>query len=152
MEEKKQIVLELYEGLASGETEKVAVLLTPDLEWWFHGPPGREHMMRVLTGVEEEDKRGFRFRPRLVVELGKWVVAEGWENREDVYWVHAWAVEGGVITKFREYFNTRVTVRELSPTNPASGWVVGDGSSGGPTVWESRGQLGRSMPGLVLAI
>ncbi|KAG0452451.1 hypothetical protein HPP92_024851 [Vanilla planifolia] len=155
MEQKKKVVLSLYEGLSSGETEAVALLLASDLEWWFHGPPGQEHMMRVLTGVEEvRPWRGFRFRPRRVEEVGKWVLAEGWERCDDdeAYWVHAWEVDeaAGVITQFREYFNTCVTVRELG--EPAVGCAGGGVSPPGPTFWKSRNRVRRPLPSLVLSM
>ncbi|PKA67122.1 Wound-induced protein 1 [Apostasia shenzhenica] len=161
MEEKRRTVENLYDGIADGTPEKVAALLEPDVEWWFHGPPGREHMMRVLTGVEEEHHRRFKFRPRRVEEVGKWVVAEGWEAGDDAYWVHVWAVEGGVITQFREYFNTRITVRELEARAPApaegqtAACFVGGKIAVCPAMWVSREWeegLGRPLPWLVLAI
>ncbi|KAG0452452.1 hypothetical protein HPP92_024852 [Vanilla planifolia] len=152
MEQKKKVVLSLYEGLSSGETEAVALLLASDLEWWFHGPRGQEHMMRVLTGVEEvRPWHGFRFRPRRVEEVGKWVLAEGWEgcDGDEAYWVHAWEVDGaaGVITQFREYFNTRVTVVE-----PAVRCPGGRVSPPGRTFWKSRNRVRRQLPSLVLSI
>ncbi|KAK8921778.1 hypothetical protein KSP39_PZI020836 [Platanthera zijinensis] len=158
MEDTKKIVLRLYKGIARGETGKVAALLAPDLDWWFHGPPGRDHMMRILTGADEDHRSIFRFNPRRVEEAGRWVVAEGWELAADAYWVHVWVIDGGIITQFRECFNTSVTVRELSPKLPpktaAAGWPTGGQRSVGPglTVWESQERLGRSLPGLVLTI
>ncbi|XP_020585916.1 wound-induced protein 1-like [Phalaenopsis equestris] len=141
MNEKKTLVLNMYQSLSTGDMNKAAALLAGELEWRFHGPPGREHMMRILTGVENQK---FRFRPRREAELGKWVVVEGWElsGEEEDYWVHAWVVEGGVITQFREYFNTSVTVRVLG--GPATGDL------GEMTLWKSR--AGRPLPGLVLPV
>lgn len=151
-EEKIQIVESLYDGLAIGETEKVAALLAADLEWWFHGPPRSQHMMRVLTGAtSKETEVEFRFKPKKVVEVGKWVVAEGWEG-DRTYWVHLWAVDGGIITQFREYFDTWLTVRELGlKAQPTTGWAC---RTTAPTFWQSemQGHLGRSLPGLVLVI
>lgn len=157
MEDKKKMVLRLYKGISRGEADKVSALLAPDLDWWFHGPPGRDHMMRILTGAEEDWGRRFRFRPRRVEEAGHWVVAEGWEVGDDAYWVHAWVIDRGIVTQFRECFNTTVTVRELVPKFPtnksaAAGWPTGGGRSAGITVWESQERLGRPLPGLVLTI
>ena len=95
----------------------------------------------------------FRFWKTRVLEVGcttegedGGVVAEGWTGvGERDYWVHAWCLHAGVITSFREYFNTSVTVRELGRL--AKEDVVW-------AVWESQSPKtkGRSMPGLVLAI
>ncbi|KAL6657301.1 hypothetical protein ACP70R_005081 [Stipagrostis hirtigluma subsp. patula] len=145
----RELVESLYGSLSGGDTAAVAALLAPDVDWWFHGPRSCQHMRRLLTG--EAGPSAFRFAPARVTKVGgEWVVAEGWGDGDDSsasYWVHAWLVQGGVITRFREYFNTSVTVRELGRHGPAkedAGWAV----------WQSQpGKLkGRSMPGLVLAI
>ncbi|XP_020585917.1 wound-induced protein 1-like [Phalaenopsis equestris] len=142
MARNKRMVLTLYNSLSLGNKSKATALLAPNVDWWFHGPPGRDHMMQVLTGVDVER---FRFVPRRVAKVGEWVVAEGWglNRQEDSYWVHVWLVDGGVITKFREYFNTCVTIREL-------GEVLG--KLGDETVWKSRELRGRPLPGLVLVV
>ncbi|KAJ4779200.1 Wound-induced protein 1 [Rhynchospora pubera] len=149
--ENKNLVESLYESLAKGDTEKAAAFLAHDLDWRFHGPRMCQHMSRLLTG--ETGPTEFNFEPRQVVNLGEggWVVAEGWEG-DHVYWVHVWAVENGVITRFREYFNTTVTVRAVG-----HGQEVGCGSRGRwerHAVWQSKScrRVSRSMPGLVLAI
>ncbi|CAL9778041.1 unnamed protein product [Musa acuminata subsp. burmannicoides] len=108
----KEVVESLYEALSRDDAAAAAALMAEDVEWWFHGPRRCQYMRRLLTG--EAGHRDFRFRPRRVAEVGGWVVAEGWEGKH-AYWVHAWVVEGGVITRFREYFNTAVTVQELRP-------------------------------------
>ncbi|KAJ0961353.1 hypothetical protein J5N97_004039 [Dioscorea zingiberensis] len=135
----KRVVESLYDALTRGDTEAAAKLLASDLEWWFHGPPRRQHMMMVLTG-QSGALTGFRFEPSRVAVVGEWVVAEGEE--EGAYWVHVWTVREGVITQFREYFNTWLTVQELGRRTE------------GPTLWQSAPTtyLGRSLPGLVLAV
>ncbi|XP_057971222.1 wound-induced protein 1 [Malania oleifera] len=144
-------VEELYEALTGGEKEGVGGTLAADLEYWFHGPPHCQHMMRVLTGGGggEAGRVGFLFEPRRVtaIEDGR-VIAEGWEGAH-AYWVHVWTLKDGVITQFREYFNTWLTVRDL---RPAGRWEIGHVDS--PTVWQSQPRQlpGLSMPGLVLAI
>uniref|UniRef100_A0A5B6YJ35 Putative wound-induced protein 1 n=1 Tax=Davidia involucrata TaxID=16924 RepID=A0A5B6YJ35_DAVIN len=137
--ENKATVDALYKALASGETKMVAGLLASDLEWWFHGPQNCQYMMRVLTG--ESGHGEFRFEPRSITDIddGR-VIAEGWEGAQ-VYWVHVWTLKDGLITQFREYFNTWLTVTELRLHDI-------------PTVWQSqpRDLVNRSLPGLVLAI
>ncbi|CAL9040745.1 unnamed protein product [Musa banksii] len=144
----KEVVESLYEALSRDDAAAAAALMAEDVEWWFHGPRRCQYMRRLLTG--EAGHRDFRFRPRRVAEVGGWVVAEGWEGKH-AYWVHAWVVEGGVITRFREYFNTAVTVQELRPAEAGMDSVA---RGGGSAVWQSeaRAHLGRSLPGLVLAI
>ncbi|WVZ67164.1 hypothetical protein U9M48_016284 [Paspalum notatum var. saurae] len=137
----KFLVLRLYEALNAGDHAAVQSLLAPDLEWWFHGPPKHQHMMRLLTG----GGRPFRFVPRAVDALGSTtVIAEGsTTNGGRYYWVHAWTVgSDGVITQLREYFNTDLTVTRLAK------------SSNKGVCWQSRrpDQATNSLPGLVLAL
>ncbi|XP_030466040.1 senescence associated gene 20-like [Syzygium oleosum] len=141
----KATVEALYAALALGDSDKVAKLLASDLEWWFHGPPGCQHMMRVLTG--ESDYSAFTFHPRSITAIGDdCVIAEGWEGAQ-AYWVHAWTLKNGLIMQFREYFNTWLTVREVSSPR----WEVARTSH---TLWQSqpRDRFNRSLPALLLAI
>ncbi|KAI3921302.1 hypothetical protein MKW92_006785 [Papaver armeniacum] len=138
----------LYDSLKHGDTETVAKLLAADLEWWFHGPPSCQHMMRMLTG--ESMALEFKFKPRNITVIDDRVIVEGWEGNE-AYWVHVWTVnaQDGLITQFREYFNTWITIRDLRMSD--SLWEI---KQIRPTVWQSEPQehLKRSLPGLVLAI
>ncbi|TVT97799.1 hypothetical protein EJB05_56933, partial [Eragrostis curvula] len=135
----KFLVLRLYEALNGRDHAGVQALLAPDLEWWFHGPPKHQHMMRILTGAEA--RGGFRFVPRAVDAFGSTVIAEGHKEEEGTYWVHAWTVgPDGVITQLREYFNTDLTVTRLAAATKC--------------VWQSHRPDSKtnSLPGLVLAI
>lgn len=142
----KIIIDVLYKAIAQGHMDEVAKFLASDLEWWFHGPPRCQHMMRVLTGKSSHNE--FRFEPRSIEVIGECVIAEGWEGAQ-VYWVHVWTLEDGVITHFREYFNTWLTVKGISPSR----WETGIGRRR-PTLWQSqpRDLFSRSLPGLLLAI
>ncbi|XBI98767.1 hypothetical protein VPH35_018973 [Triticum aestivum] len=146
----RAVVESLYVSLARGDAAAVTSLLAADLDWWFHGPRRCQHMRRLLTG-EAKGGVAFRFAPARVAEVSnateggdQWVVAEGWAGQHD-YWVHAWCLRSRIITSFREYFNTSVTVRKLG--RPAKEDVVW-------AIWESQlpRPRCRSMPGLVLAI
>lgn len=143
----KATVEALYKALlGQGQMDTVATnMLASDLEWWFHGPPQCQHMMRVLTGETTLDNNGFRFEPRSVTAIGDCVIAEGWEGK--AYWVHVWTVRNGLITQFREYFNTWLVVRDLRPPR----W---EDSKDSMTLWQSqpRDLYHRSLPGLVLTI
>ncbi|KAJ1699066.1 hypothetical protein LUZ63_007578 [Rhynchospora breviuscula] len=151
-ERNKMLVESLYESLSKGDMEAAAGILAEDVDWWFHGPRRCQHMRRLLTG--EAATGEFQFVPRQVAQVGggRWVVAEGWEGQH-AYWVHAWEVENGVITRFREYFNTSVTVREVGPGSSEMTFM-GPSKKAGMQLWQSKahGPLGRSMPGLVLAV
>lgn len=141
----KATVEMLYKALlGQGTMDIVAKLVASDLEWWFHGPPHSQHMMKVLTG-ETAHNKGFRFEPRRVSAIGECVIAEGWEGQ--AYWVHVWTLKSGLITQFREYFNTWLVVRDLR----AAGWEDRQDSM---PLWQSqpRDLYRRSLPGLVLAI
>lgn len=140
----KAIVESLYEALACGGTDTISCLLARDLEWWFHGPPHCQHMMRFLTGKSEFPE--FRFTPRRITAVGNWVFAEGWEGAQE-YWVHVWTLNEGLITQLREYFNTWLTVQDLRP-------LAWEARNKGSTLWQSepREYLNQSLPGLVLAI
>ncbi|XP_061355152.1 senescence associated gene 20-like [Gastrolobium bilobum] len=141
----KATVEMLYKGLlGQGTTDMVAQLLASDLEWWFHGPPQCQHMMRVLTG-EKPHNNGFRFEPRSVTAVGDCVITEGWEGQ--AYWVHVWTLKNGLITQFREYFNTWLVVKDLRLPR----WEERQDNM---TLWQSqpRDLYRRSLPGLVLAI
>ncbi|OVA17226.1 Wound-induced protein [Macleaya cordata] len=146
MYNKTSVVEMLYESLKHGDTETVAKLLAIDLEWWFHGPPRCQHMMRMLTG--ESIDLEFNFEPRNITAIDDRVIVEGWEG-DEAYWVHVWTLKDGLITQFREYFNTWLTVRDLRMN---SVWEVK--AEERPTIWQSepREHLNRSLPGLVLAI
>ncbi|XP_057435322.1 senescence associated gene 20 [Lotus japonicus] len=146
----KATVEMLYKALLGQEgltMDTVAKLLASDLEWWFHGPPQCQHMMRVLTG-ETALNKGFKFEPRSVTTIGDSVITEGWEGQ--AYWVHVWTLKNGLITQFREYFNTWLVVKDLRPPSPRT-WEDKQDSF---TLWQSqpRDLYRRSLPGLVLAI
>ncbi|KAL7583325.1 senescence associated gene 20-like [Lactuca sativa] len=141
----------LYKAMASGDTKLVSGILATDLEWWFHGPQNCHHMMRMLTG--EAPHTEFNFEPRSVTTIDDHtVIVEGYEGA-NVYWVHVWVLKDGLITRFREYFNTWLTVKELR-VRPV-GWPLGwAGKENRSTVWRSqpRDLFRRSLPGLMLAI
>ncbi|KAJ7964277.1 wound-induced protein 1-like [Quillaja saponaria] len=131
----------LYKAFSHGETEIVSKLVASDLEWWYHGPPNCQYMMKMLTG--EATYTSFKFRPRRMRAIGERVIVEGWEGLE-IYWVHVWNIkeDGIIITQFREYFNTLLTV------------LLGVSENGGELrLWQSatEARICRSLPDLVLA-
>ncbi|PIA58095.1 hypothetical protein AQUCO_00500200v1 [Aquilegia coerulea] len=165
LEEEKtniRLVLGLYEALSNRDVDTVHRLLAPDIEWWFHGPPcHQQHMNQLLTGGDTDrdttsQQQAFLFVPSNITAIGSTVLAEGFDQKRSVSWVHAWTVNtDGVITQIREYFNTSLTVARFenqgsssssSPSIPRS-----SSSSNKAIHWESK-LSGESVPGLVLAI
>ncbi|KAI7996140.1 hypothetical protein LOK49_LG10G02392 [Camellia lanceoleosa] len=91
----------LYKALAGGDVNKVAGVLASDLEWWFHGPQNCQHMMRVLTGESDLPSSSSSQKHH---HHRRSCDRRGWEGQ--AYWVHVWTLKDGLITRFREYFNT----------------------------------------------
>ncbi|KAK1312885.1 Wound-induced protein 1 [Acorus calamus] len=160
-EHKKSLVRALYDALNARDVSVVHRLLAPDIEWWFHGPPDLQFMMRLLTGsVSSFNEPFFPFLPIKIVAFGPTVLAEGShslpkavdEGSDDdarhVSWVHAWTVgDDGIIVQVREYFNTSVTVtRVAAATTSSSSLHCLSQPLRESTVSEE------SVPGLVLAI
>ncbi|KAJ8764141.1 hypothetical protein K2173_005051 [Erythroxylum novogranatense] len=158
----QEVVLALYDALKSRNVGTVNKILASDLEWWFHGPPSHQFLMRLLTGAEEESNSCFEFVPFNITSFGPLVISEGCDNSRSISWVHAWTVTDGVITQVREYFNTSLTVtrlgNEAQPSDCRSKPKLASTSEitslRCPSVWESSFSNldGKSVPGLVLAI
>ncbi|KAL9687875.1 hypothetical protein QQ045_032283 [Rhodiola kirilowii] len=149
----KQLILNLYEALSARprHVSTVHKLVAPDLEWWFHGPPAHQYLLKLLTG--QEDRVDFDFVPQSVAAFGSTVLVEGCDPERRISWVHAWTVADGIVTQVREYFNTSVTVTRFgNPSSAGSG--LAKRSIHCPSVWESSCSelVGKSVPGLVLAI
>ncbi|CAJ1960507.1 unnamed protein product [Sphenostylis stenocarpa] len=136
----RETVKTVYKALHDGDTEKLAKVVRTELEWWYHGPPRCEHMMRVLTGGSTP--KGFRFRPRRIRAVGDRVMVEGWEGAGE-YWVHVWTLRHGIIAQLREYFNTFITVvlRVSEDGDEARLWRSSD-----------RVRVHVSLPDLVLSV
>ncbi|MBA0568981.1 hypothetical protein Golob_006446 [Gossypium lobatum] len=158
----QEVVLALYEALNTRDVETVHKILAPDLEWWFHGPPTHQFLMRLLTGASSDDSFRFEVDPLSVTTFGPTVIVEGCDHSRSISWVHAWTVTDGIITQVREYLNTSLTVTRLgnSTQSPPSDYNPSSSSTGEitsvhcPSVWESSfsNRVGKSVPGLVLAI
>ncbi|GER50915.1 wound-induced protein 1-like protein [Striga asiatica] len=147
----KGVVTALYDALSARDADSVRQILAADLEWWFHGPPSHQYLMRLLTGDQVSGDGDFRFVPHRVSAFGPTVLAEGFDPTRSIAWVHAWTVSDGIITQVREYFNTSLTVTRLGRTE-GSGFSISELHC--PSVWVSSlpDRVGKSVPGLVLAI
>lgn len=151
----RRVVSALYKALSSKDFDEVPRLLAPDLEWWFHGPPNRQHLMHLLTGSSSPSspKDSFNFVPQSIFAFGSTVLVEGYDKERSVSWVHAWTVADGIIIQLREYFNTSLTVT-LFGSQPISSPAVASSSQSAnkcQSVWQSQ-LSDKSVPGLVLAL
>ncbi|KAG9157906.1 hypothetical protein Leryth_000086 [Lithospermum erythrorhizon] len=104
--------------------------------WWFHGPHNCHFMMKMLT-LGNSNEKAFKFEPRSIHLIDECVIVEGWEG-EEVYWVHVWSVEDGMITQFREYFNTWLIVKDGKPRHKCLRTCS--------TLWESNPMTSSSVP------
>ncbi|KAI3851047.1 hypothetical protein MKW92_045462 [Papaver armeniacum] len=126
----------LYEAFSGRDIETIQRLLAPDIEWWYHGPPAHQYMMRFLTGTgsnssstgsrtssasslsssddheDIEDSSSFLFVPSSITAFDSLVIVEGCDFGRLVSWVHVWTVSdvNGIVTQVREYFNTSLTI------------------------------------------
>ncbi|QCE01030.1 hypothetical protein DEO72_LG7g2321 [Vigna unguiculata] len=134
--------------MTSEDTNTMHRLLAPDLEWWFHGPPShRHHLVPHLTATTTTYTKPVLV-PDLIVGFGSVTIAEGFDETNLVWWVHAWTTTAdGVITEIREYVNTSVTVTRLG--FHGSDDVVASAMC--QSVWQSK-LSDESVPGLILAI
>ncbi|MED6120560.1 hypothetical protein PIB30_021881 [Stylosanthes scabra] len=150
-ERNKRVVRDLYKALASKDTQTLYGLVAQDLEWWFHGPPcHRHHLVPWLTGSSSPPSSSKEPIPDLIVGFGSVVVAEGYDEANLVWWVHAWSVnEDGVITQVREYVNTALTVTQLGVAT--SSLQTMQNASKCQSIWKST-LSDESVPGLILAI
>ncbi|KAI9095031.1 hypothetical protein K1719_026495 [Acacia pycnantha] len=168
VERNKRVVAELYTALISKDIRTLSRLLPSDLEWWFHGPPNhRHHLLPLLTGTSPSSSSVVVLVPDVVVGFGSVVIAEGYDEANQVWWVHAWTLtDDGVITQVREYLNTSLTVTRLgvgggatspssslwSSTPPplcSSSWSVDTCTC--QNIWQSK-LCDESVPGLILAV
>ncbi len=159
----ERVVRTLYSALAEGDAASVQALVAEDLEWWFHGPPTQQHMMRLLTGVTSCDT--FAFEPISVRGIANKVFVEGKgsSSTPGLFWVHIWTVKEKRITQLREYFNTAILVTDLKPAvvkqpSPSQHHQIQHvipPKNPCVTLWQSqlwKSKEGRSKPGLILTI
>jgi len=142
----KKLVTDLYKALISKDTNTMQNLLASDLEWWFHGPPCHRHyLVPILTGSSSSSSQK-SLVPNLIIGFGSVIVAEGYDEKNMVWWVHAWSISNGIITEVREYVNTSVYVTKLGLHSEDV--VVGSTCR---CIWQSKLCDG-SVPGLILTI
>lgn len=150
----KRVVMDLYKALVSKDTNTMHRLLAPYLEWWFHGPPSHRHHLVPFLTSSSTSSSPMPLVPDLMVGFGSVVVAEGFDEANLVWWVHAWTTCNGIITEVREYVNTSLTVTRLGLHEPKSRTVTSSevvASSTCQCIWQSK-ICDNSVPGPILAI
>ncbi|PON33779.1 NTF2-like domain containing protein [Trema orientale] len=142
----RKTVKAFYGALARSDAAAVSRVVAADLEWWFHGPPHCQHLMRLLTG--ESRRVEFKFKPRSVTAIGDRVIVEGWQGSK-AYWAHVWTLKEGIMRQLREYFDTWLTVivRVSEEGGGDEGYEI-------IRLWQSepKERLNRSLPDVVLPI
>lgn len=128
----------LYASIALEDINTILAKLTPEIEWWFHGPPLHQHMKALLTG--ETSCHDFHFMPTKVGLLANKVFVEGHGRDSMSGWVHVWTVSDGKITQLREYYNTAIMVTTCtvnSPCHSADSTTSESASGGDSGTWSA---------------
>jgi ketosteroid isomerase-like protein len=114
-----ETVQNFYASITSGETERMVVLMAPEIEWIsvvdFHiqhrGP--EEVMERVFMPLMQEWESfspapsEFHVQGSTVVPLGRFAcVHRTTHKRADLPYAHVWDIEDEKIERHRQYINT----------------------------------------------
>ncbi|CAM6080119.1 unnamed protein product [Sphagnum tenellum] len=176
------LVKRLYDAIRDEDVTTIQALLAPELDWWYHGPYGHQHMKFLLTGITRFHT--FGFIPTDFWVIGNRVFVEGHgllmqelpsaattvdslnsSSTARSSWVHVWTVKDKkVLVVLREYVNTAIIV--TSVTTPCinnntsattrSSVCINDlsCSDSSETLWQSSLARTRdeNIPGIVLAI
>ena len=114
-----EIVRTFYDKLKAGEAPAALALLAPDIEWttmWHYKVEGRGPdkvaqgvlmpLMAEWSTVKLEPEE-FIVDGNTVVSLGLFTGVHGTTGKHsEARYAHVWTVEGGYITKFRQYIDT----------------------------------------------
>lgn len=174
------LVKRLYDAIRDEDVTTIQALLAPELDWWYHGPYGRQHMKFLLTGITRFHT--FGFIPTDFWVIGNRVFVEGHgllmqelpsaattvdslnsSSTARSSWVHVWTVKDKkVLVVLREYVNTAIIVTSVTTpcinnnTSATSSDCINDlsCSDSSETLWQSSLARTRdeNIPGIVLAI
>ncbi|XP_050122990.1 uncharacterized protein LOC126600469 [Malus sylvestris] len=89
-----RVVLALYDVLSSRDVDTVLQIVALDLEWWFHGPPTHQFLMRLLTDSPNES---FQLIPQSITSFGPPVLVESCDRDCSISWVHTWTVVHSIL-------------------------------------------------------
>ena len=130
------IVRQGYEAFGRGDINGLLALLDEQILWVAPGPPelatsgrrkGRQAVGEFFTKVNEIfDVQ--RFEPKEFIVQGDRVVVLGSETASvrasgtvlELDWVHIFAVRGGKVVSFEEFFDTAAVVAALSSAHAAA--------------------------------
>ncbi|CAM6038074.1 unnamed protein product [Sphagnum compactum] len=176
------LVKRLYDAIRDEDVTTIQALLAPELDWWYHGPYGHQHMKFLLTGITRFHT--FVFIPDDFWVIGNRVFVEGHglimqelpsaattetslssSSTARSSWVHVWTVKDKkVLVVLREYVNTAIIVTSVTTpcinnntsATPRSSDCINDlsCSDSSETLWQSSLARTRdeNIPGIVLAI
>ncbi|CAK9861365.1 unnamed protein product [Sphagnum jensenii] len=176
------LVKRLYDAIRDEDVTTIQALLAPELDWWYHGPYGHQHMKFLLTGITRFHT--FGFVPTDFWVIGNRVFVEGHgllmqelpsaaatvdslnsSSTARSSWVHVWTVKDKkVLVVLREYVNTAIIVTSVTTpciNNNTSATTISSDclndlscSDSSETLWQSSLARTRdeNIPGIVLAI
>jgi hypothetical protein len=146
-DENNILVRKLYESISKENIATLKSCLSSELDWWYHGPPGHQHMKFLLTGITR--CKSYIFNPNEIWTIGNRVFVEGPGKAPNGSWVHIWTIKDNLCVVLREYSNTAIMVTNVTPSinEQLETHDV-------PYIWQSRLARIRDMnkPGIVLAI
>ncbi|KAG0579135.1 hypothetical protein KC19_4G075300, partial [Ceratodon purpureus] len=141
------LIKNLYEAILKEDVVALKSYLSLELDWWYHGPPGHQHMKFLLTGISR--CKAYVFNPDEIRAIGNRVFVEGPGRTPSGSWIHIWTIKDNLCVVLREYSNTAIMVTNVTP--------IKEGSIGTHDVfflWQSR--LARirdaNIPSIVLTI
>lgn len=142
------LISKLYEAISKEDIVSLKSYLSLELDWWYHGPPGHQHMKFLLTGITW--CKTYVFNPNEIWVIGNRVFVEGLGRTPNGSWVHIWTIKDNLCVVLREYSNTAIMVTNVAPSLDEQSKNHHDV----PYIWQSRLARIRDMnkPGIVLAI
>ena len=119
MTEPIEIIESFYQKLKAGDAAGALALMAPDIEWitmWHYKVNGRgpQYVAEGLFKPLMAEWTTFALEPtefigdgHTVVSLGDFTGVHGTTGKHaDARYAHVWTVEGGLITRFRQYIDT----------------------------------------------
>ena len=135
-EENLRVVKDGYAAFGRADIQGLLGMLSDDVEWHIPGEGlplsgtyrGRDGVGQFFRKLAQ-DSEILAFEPREFVAQGEQVAVIGWErvkvkatNRTtELNWVMIFTVQGGKITKFREYTDTQALAAAYASTAKAAG-------------------------------
>lgn len=143
----KTLIKNIYEAISKEDVIALKSFLSIELDWWYHGPPGHQHMKFLLTGITR--CKAYIFNPNEIWVVGNNIFVEGPGRTPSGSWVHIWTVKDNLCVALREYSNTAIMVTNVTPTLNEK-----NETHHVSYIWQSRFAQIRDInkPGIVLAM